>query len=85
VLFILALYAGSLALSLTRNEVRIVGMAVALAILVQIAGDNRSEYPLAEGPLRSDHDYHRDYSPHQRSDNNERPHRAPSCVAIADT
>ena len=36
VLFILALYAGSLALSLTRNEVRIVGMAVALAILVQI-------------------------------------------------
>ena len=35
-LFILALYAGSLALSLTRNEVRIVGMAVALAILVQI-------------------------------------------------
>ena len=32
VLFILALYAGSLALSLTRNEVRIAGMAVALAI-----------------------------------------------------
>ena len=36
VLFVLALYAGSLALSLTRNEIRIAGMAVALAILVQI-------------------------------------------------
>ena len=36
VLLILALYAGSLALGPTRNEVRIAGMAVALAILVQV-------------------------------------------------